>query len=79
MRNPMKGNFPYGSNLTSIERKNLENAAINRLQSKSNNTNVDYIKKSSIDAYRGHNRFYKESDAIRIVDKFFTQKLNQIH
>ena len=22
---------------------------------------------------------YKESDAIRIVDKFFTQKLNQVH
>ena len=79
MCNPMKGNFPYGGNLSNIERKNLENAAINRLQSKSNNANVDYIKKSSIDAYRGHNRFYKESDAIRIVDKFFTQKLNQVH
>ena len=79
MTNPMKGNFLYSSNLSNIERKNLENAAINRLQSKSNNTNVDYIKKSSIDAYRGHNRFYKESDANKIVDKFFTQKLKQIH
>ena len=54
MINPIKGNFPYGNNLSNLGRNNnLENAAINRLQSKSANANVDYIKKSSINACRG--------------------------
>ena len=80
MINPIKGNFPYGNNLSNLGRNNnLENAAINRLQSKSANANVDYIKKSSINACRGHTKFYKESDAIKIVDKFFTQNLKQTY